>query len=244
MSRARRGGAPIRSSRGSRRRHGGGPRARAARPRATPCAGRPRDRERKRVGRSEEAAAPLAGGARGATAPPPARRAWGRPDASSGSPRPRAERMPRRPRRASRPTAARARASTGGACRRAPGPTAPRGEARARSALAASRWRRARLRRAAPARQTGILSSWQSGPYRRTSGAVPFCDPEGGLMSEWTREQRRWLRGGLAVLAGTPAVVGILGTVSPRGFFDAVPRRGDPWGSAGGAGDQDPRRRR
>jgi hypothetical protein len=33
-------------------------------------------------------------------------------------------------------------------------------------------------------------------------------------MSEWTREQRRLLRGGIAVLAITPALVGLWATIS------------------------------
>jgi hypothetical protein len=59
--------------------------------------------------------------------------------------------------------------------------------------------------------------------------------PEEGAMSEWTREQRRWLRGGMAVLAVTPAWVGIWATVSPRGFYDAFPGAGHHWVSALGA---------
>jgi hypothetical protein len=57
-------------------------------------------------------------------------------------------------------------------------------------------------------------------------------------MSEWTREQRRWLRGGLAVLALTPALVGIWATVSPRGFYDDFPGGGHHWVSAVGAYDE------
>src|SRR4051812_50147534 len=57
-------------------------------------------------------------------------------------------------------------------------------------------------------------------------------------MSEWTREQRRWLRGGLAVLAVTPAFVGIWATVSPRGFYDDFPGAGHHWVSAVGAYDE------
>jgi cellulose synthase/poly-beta-1,6-N-acetylglucosamine synthase-like glycosyltransferase len=51
-------------------------------------------------------------------------------------------------------------------------------------------------------------------------------------MSEWTGEQRRWLRGGLAVLAVTPAFVGIWATISPRGFYDQFPGAGHHWVSA------------
>src|SRR2546423_14175300 len=57
-------------------------------------------------------------------------------------------------------------------------------------------------------------------------------------MSEWTREQRRWLRGGLAVLAVTPAFVGIWATISPRGFYDHFPGGGHHWVSAVGAYDE------
>ena len=57
-------------------------------------------------------------------------------------------------------------------------------------------------------------------------------------MSEWTREQRRWLRGGLAVLAVTPALVGIWATVAPRGFYGSFPGGGHHWVSAVGAYDE------
>jgi hypothetical protein len=57
-------------------------------------------------------------------------------------------------------------------------------------------------------------------------------------MSEWTREQRRWLRGGLAVLALTPALVGIWATLAPRGFYDDFPGAGHHWVSAVGAYDE------
>ena len=57
-------------------------------------------------------------------------------------------------------------------------------------------------------------------------------------MTEWTREQRRWLRGGLVVLAFTPALVGIWATVSPRGFYDNFPGGGHHWVSAVGAYDE------
>jgi hypothetical protein len=48
-------------------------------------------------------------------------------------------------------------------------------------------------------------------------------------MNEWTREERRWLRGALAVLAVTPAVVGIWATVSPHGFYEDFPGGGHSW---------------
>jgi hypothetical protein len=57
-------------------------------------------------------------------------------------------------------------------------------------------------------------------------------------MSEWTPEQRRWLRGGIAVLAVTPAYVGIWATVAPRGFYDTFPGAGHHWVSAVGAYDE------
>jgi hypothetical protein len=57
-------------------------------------------------------------------------------------------------------------------------------------------------------------------------------------MTEWTREQRRWLRGGIAVMAVTPALVGIWASVSPRGFYDQFPGAGHHWVSAVGAYDE------
>jgi hypothetical protein len=57
-------------------------------------------------------------------------------------------------------------------------------------------------------------------------------------MTEWTREQQRWLRGGIAVMALTPALVGIWATVSPRGFYDGFPGGGHHWVSAVGAYDE------
>jgi hypothetical protein len=48
-------------------------------------------------------------------------------------------------------------------------------------------------------------------------------------MSEWTREERRWLRGALAVMAVTPAVVGIWATISPHGFYADFPGIGRSW---------------
>jgi hypothetical protein len=57
-------------------------------------------------------------------------------------------------------------------------------------------------------------------------------------MSEWTRAQRRWLRGGLAVLAFTPAFVGIWATIAPRGFYDDFPGGGRHWVSAVGPYDE------
>jgi hypothetical protein len=57
-------------------------------------------------------------------------------------------------------------------------------------------------------------------------------------MSDWTREQRRRLRGGIAVLAFTPALVGIWATVTPRGFYDDFPGAGHTWVSALGPYDE------
>jgi hypothetical protein len=57
-------------------------------------------------------------------------------------------------------------------------------------------------------------------------------------MTEWTLQQRRWLRGGMAAMAVTPALVGIWATVSPRGFYDDFPGAGHHWVSAVGAYDE------
>jgi hypothetical protein len=57
-------------------------------------------------------------------------------------------------------------------------------------------------------------------------------------MSEWTREQRRWLRGGMAVMAVTPVVVGIWALASPRGFYHDFPGLGHSWVSKVGAYDE------
>ncbi len=57
-------------------------------------------------------------------------------------------------------------------------------------------------------------------------------------MAEFTPAQRRLLRGGIAVLAVTPAWVGIWATVSPRGFYDEFPGAGHAWVSAVGAYDE------
>jgi hypothetical protein len=57
-------------------------------------------------------------------------------------------------------------------------------------------------------------------------------------MSEWTLGQRRWLRGGLAVLAVTPAFVGIWATAAPRDFYHHFPGGGHHWVSAVGAYDE------
>jgi hypothetical protein len=57
-------------------------------------------------------------------------------------------------------------------------------------------------------------------------------------MTEWTLQQRRWLRGGIAVMAVTPALVGIWASVSPRGFYDDFPGAGHHWVSAVGPYDE------
>src|SRR5256885_1662500 len=65
-------------------------------------------------------------------------------------------------------------------------------------------------------------------------------DPKEARMSEWTRQQRRWLRGGLVVLAVTPAWVGLWATVSPKGFYYTFPGAGHHWVSSVGARDAHP----
>src|SRR3954469_13529062 len=57
-------------------------------------------------------------------------------------------------------------------------------------------------------------------------------------MTEWTRQQRRRLRVGIAVLAITPALVGIWATVAPRGFYDDFPGGGRHWVAAVGPYDE------
>src|SRR3954470_17962904 len=57
-------------------------------------------------------------------------------------------------------------------------------------------------------------------------------------MTEWTQQQRRRLRVGIAVLAVTPALVGIWATVAPRGFYDDFPGGGRHWVSAVGPYDE------
>jgi hypothetical protein len=57
-------------------------------------------------------------------------------------------------------------------------------------------------------------------------------------MSEWTPEQRRVLRVGIAVMALTPALVGVWATVSPRGFYDDFPGVGQSWVALVGAYDE------
>jgi hypothetical protein len=51
-------------------------------------------------------------------------------------------------------------------------------------------------------------------------------------MTDWTNSQRRTLRGGLVVLAISPAIVGVWGLAAPRSFFDDFPGGGRHWVSA------------
>jgi MFS family permease len=48
-------------------------------------------------------------------------------------------------------------------------------------------------------------------------------------MSEWSPKRRRVLRAGIAVMAVTPALVGIWATVAPRGFYRDFPGAGQSW---------------
>ena len=57
-------------------------------------------------------------------------------------------------------------------------------------------------------------------------------------MSEWTSRQRQRLRIGIAVLAVTPAFVGIWATAAPRNFYDEFPGGGHHWVMAVGAYDE------
>lgn len=57
-------------------------------------------------------------------------------------------------------------------------------------------------------------------------------------MSTWSDGERRLLRGGIAVLAVTPAFVGIWATASPRGFYDDFPGVGGSWVAMVGAYDE------
>jgi hypothetical protein len=57
-------------------------------------------------------------------------------------------------------------------------------------------------------------------------------------MSDFTSAQRPLLRGGIAVLAITPAWVGIWATIAPRGFYDDFPGAGHSWVAAVGAYDE------
>jgi hypothetical protein len=48
-------------------------------------------------------------------------------------------------------------------------------------------------------------------------------------MTDWTPERRLVLRVGIAVMAVTPALVGIWATVAPRGFYRDFPGVGQSW---------------
>jgi len=51
-------------------------------------------------------------------------------------------------------------------------------------------------------------------------------------MAEFTTAQRRLLRGGIAVLAVTPASVGLWATIAPHSFYADFPGAGHSWVSA------------
>ena len=57
-------------------------------------------------------------------------------------------------------------------------------------------------------------------------------------MHDWSAQQRRRLRIGIAILALTPALVGIWATLTPRGFYDDFPGGGHSWVSAVGPYDE------
>jgi hypothetical protein len=57
-------------------------------------------------------------------------------------------------------------------------------------------------------------------------------------MTDFTPAQRRLLHGGIAVLAITPAWVGIWATIAPRGFYADFPGAGHSWVAAVGAYDE------
>jgi hypothetical protein len=57
-------------------------------------------------------------------------------------------------------------------------------------------------------------------------------------MSDWSDERRRVLRVGIAVMALTPALVGIWATVAPRGFYHDFPGIGQSWVALVGAYDE------
>jgi hypothetical protein len=48
-------------------------------------------------------------------------------------------------------------------------------------------------------------------------------------MGDWSERQQQVLRVGIAVLAATPALVGIWATVAPRSFYDDFPAIGQSW---------------
>lgn len=55
---------------------------------------------------------------------------------------------------------------------------------------------------------------------------------------QWSANQRRWLRGGLLVLAVTPAWIGVWGLVAPHSLYTSFPGAGRHWISALGPYDQ------
>jgi hypothetical protein len=57
-------------------------------------------------------------------------------------------------------------------------------------------------------------------------------------MGEWTQEERRRLRAGLAVVAVTPALVGVWATLTPHGFYRDFPGIRTGWVSAVGPYDE------
>ena len=57
-------------------------------------------------------------------------------------------------------------------------------------------------------------------------------------MSDWSAERRRVLRVGIAVIALTPALVGIWATLAPRSFYDDFPGVGQSWVALVGAYDE------
>ena len=57
-------------------------------------------------------------------------------------------------------------------------------------------------------------------------------------MHEWSPQERRRLRIGIAILALTPALVGLWASVAPRGFYDDFPGGGHSWVSAVGPYDE------
>jgi hypothetical protein len=48
-------------------------------------------------------------------------------------------------------------------------------------------------------------------------------------MNDWSPQRRRVLRVGIALIALTPALVGIWATVAPRGFYRDFPGIGQSW---------------
>lgn len=57
-------------------------------------------------------------------------------------------------------------------------------------------------------------------------------------MSHWSPERRLLLRVGIAVIAVTPALVGIWATVAPRSFYGDFPGVGQSWVALAGPYDE------